>query len=125
MTSSVAIRLVLPMLLLASLRPVAAWARQPDDDAAAFGLPDTLTIAVQRDLQRLAYYRGDIDGAGSPGLQQALLAFERDEGAAPDAEPTPALLALTRAAVARIPAGGSCADTASSPGVGVACGSIR
>lgn len=88
--------------------------------------PSPLVRDLQLNLRRLAYYRGDADGVRSPDLLQALLAFERDEQVAPEAEPTPAILQLSNEAIARIRSGGSCEDLGPLPvGTSMACGSIR
>lgn len=88
--------------------------------------PNPLIRDLQLNLRRLAYCRGNADGLRSPDLLQALLAFERDEQVAPEAEPTPAILQLSYEAIARIRSGGSCEDVGPPPaGVSVACGSIR
>ena len=87
---------------------------------------DQLVHDLQLNLHRLGYYDGPPDGLHSDALLQALLAFERDEQVAPEAEPTPVLLQLSNAAISRIPSGGTCPDAdAAAPGISVACGSIR
>ena len=81
---------------------------------------------LQAALRRLAYYRGAVDGIASPGLSRALLAFEHDEQAAPEAEPGPGLLDLAYRAIGRIPAAGSCTPDQPVPdGMSAACGSTR
>ncbi len=81
---------------------------------------------LQGALRRLAYYRGAVDGVASSTLTRALLAFEHDEQVLPDAEPSPDLLGLADAAIARIPAAGSCTPEQPVPdGWSAACGSTR
>ena len=104
----------------------------PAQDEAGQGMPvdqpqpSPLVYDLQLNLHRLGYYDGDADGLHSDGLLRALLAFERDEQVAPEAEPKPGLLQLSNAAISRIPSGGECPDAgAAAPGTSVACGSIR
>ncbi len=81
---------------------------------------------LQEALRRLAYYRGAVDGVASSTLTRALLAFEHDEQVPPDAEPSPNLLGLADAAIARIPVPGSCTPEQPVPdGLSAACGSTR
>ena len=107
--------------------PDGLWVAGPVADRISVA---PLTSALVRDLEaalhRLAYYRGAVDGVASAGFTAALLAFEHDEQAPPEAEPTPALLNLADAAIGRIPTGGTCpAERPMADGTSLACGSIR
>lgn len=103
------------------------WTRGRVADAVMLApVASPLVRDVQAALRRLAYFDGAVDGVASAGLGRAILAFEHDEQAPPEAEPTPGLLELADAAIARIPPAGRCdAEPAPAEGVAVACGSIR
>lgn len=109
------------------LSPLAAVAQDvPGMVPYGQDIPSLLVRDLQLNLRRLAYYRGEADGLHNPDLLRALLAFERDEQVAPEAEPTPAILQLSNEAIARIRSGGLCGDLGPLPaGTSVACGSIR
>jgi peptidoglycan hydrolase-like protein with peptidoglycan-binding domain len=68
------------LLLQSGPHPAPLFA-EPGGTAAAIE-PDPLVAAAQRELRRIGYYRGPIDGIPGPQTEAAILRFERATGLA-------------------------------------------
>jgi peptidoglycan hydrolase-like protein with peptidoglycan-binding domain len=68
------------LLLQSGPHPAPLFA-EPEGAAAAIE-PDPLVAAAQRELRRIGYYQGPIDGIPGPQTEAAILRFERSTGLA-------------------------------------------
>ncbi len=59
--------------------------------------PDSLTVAVQQQLNRLGYLHGPADGLAGPQTSAAISQFESNSGMPVDGAPSPPLLARLQA----------------------------
>lgn len=62
--------------------------------------PDPLVLDIQKELTRLNYYHGAINGHAGPQTREAIKGFQKDRGVAQDGKPGKALLDSLKAETA-------------------------